>query len=79
MRSWPGEQVVVDHLVAGGAGAVGEARHVVDAERDVRLRAGLNGVSTPQCTFTRSLSNQQPPRLASSGGFGCSGRPSRPA
>ena len=40
------------------------------------LRAGLNGVSTPQWTLTRSLSNQAPPRLASSGGFGCSGRPS---
>src|SRR5580658_5065472 len=30
------KQVVVDHLVAGGAGSVGKALHVVDAKGDVR-------------------------------------------
>src|SRR5579862_2779481 len=39
------------------------------------LRAGRKSASTPRCTFRAPLSNQQPPRAASSAGFGTSGIP----
>ncbi len=48
---------------------------VLDQERGVSLRAGVNGSSTPRWISTCPERNQQPPRAARFGGLGTCSKP----